>query len=221
MKILIIEDEKDIRTFLKSNLEDSGFSVDCAETGEGGTFLALSNDYDLILLDLNLPDKNGLEVCRSLRLAGKETPIIILTVETETDNKVKLLNAGVDDYLTKPFSVSELIARIKALLRRPKKISGGLLSFGDLILDSDKQTVKQKSKIIYLTRKEFGLLEYLLRNRGRIVSRGEIIEHVWDSEADIFSNTIETHVVNLRKKLNKDGKSSLIKTYSGRGYAIN
>jgi DNA-binding response OmpR family regulator len=220
MKVLIIEDEKDIGGFLKSNLENAGFNVDLAETGEGGSFLATTGAYDLVLLDLNLPDKHGFEVCKEIRLAGREMPIMILTVETEITNKVQLLNAGADDYLTKPFSISEVLARMHALLRRPRKLNGDILSFADLTLDSQKQSVKRNNKEIYLTRKEFMLLEYLLRNQGRVISRGEIIDHVWDSEADLFSNTIETHILNLRKKIDKDKRQALIKTFSGRGYTI-
>ena len=220
MKILSIEDDKEIRLHLKKHLENEGFAVDCAETAEGGIFLAETNEHDLILLDLNLPDKNGLEVCKSLRLSGIDIPIMIVSVNSETNDKIKLLNAGADDYLSKPFSVCELTARIKALLRRPKNMSQEIISFKDLILDTNKQIIKQNDKSIYLTRKEFSLLEYFLRNNGRVISRGELLEHVWDSETDIFSNTIETHILNLRRKLNKTSNKNLIKTYSGRGYAI-
>ncbi|MDA3803144.1 MAG: response regulator transcription factor [Patescibacteria group bacterium] len=220
MKILSIEDEKEISLFLKTNLEHIGFSVDIAETAEGGLFLASTNEHDLILLDLNLPDKNGIEVCKSLRLSGNKVPILILSVNEGVNDKISLLEAGADDYLTKPYSITELSARIKAITRRPQTIKSEILSYKDLYLDSNKQIIKKGENIIYLTRKEFILLSYLLRNKGRVISRGEILEHVWDKEADIFSNTIETHILNLRRKINKDDNESFIKTYSGRGYAI-
>lgn len=220
MKILSIEDEKEINTYLKTNLENNGINVDIAETAEGGLFLAQSNNYDLILLDLNLPDKNGIEVCKELRLKENNIPIMILSVNLDTKDKVSLLNSGADDYLTKPFKVTELVARIHALCRRPRIIKNEILSYNNLLLDINKQIVKIADKKVYLTRKEFSLLEYLLRNKGSVVSRAKILENVWDQEADIFSNTIETHILNLRKKISNYYNKSLIKTYSGRGYAI-
>lgn len=220
MKILIVEDEKDIGLFLKSSLESAGFNIEFTQSGERGSFLAKTNDYNLIILDLNIPDRNGFEICRDIRTEGKNVPIIILTVETEVGSKIQLLNAGADDYLTKPFSISELLARIKSLLRRPEKLNTNIISFKGFKLDNKKQLILKGEKEIYLTRKEFMLLEYLLLNRSRIVSRGELIEHVWDQEANIFSNTIETHILNLRKKLKEKNNKSIIKTYSGRGYGI-
>lgn len=220
MKILIVEDERDIGLFIKSSLEQVGFNVDYTESGERGSFLAKTNDYDLVILDLNIPDKGGYEICRDIRAEGKEMPIIILTVETEIGSKVQLLELGADDYLTKPFSVPELLARIKSLLRRPKKILNNKVAFDGFELNSQKQVVFKNKKEIYLTRKEFALLEYLVLNRGRIISRGELVDHVWDQEANIFSNTIETHILNLRKKIGKKNNKSIIKTYSGRGYGL-
>lgn len=220
MKILIIEDEKDIGNFLKSSLEVAGFVVDWEETGEKGLFAANTIDYDLIILDLNLPDTNGLDICKKVRKEEKNAPILILTVDSEITSKIELLNAGADDYLTKPFSISEVLARTRALLRRPKEIVRSSINSNDLILNEEKQSVLKKGKEIYLTRKEFMLLEYFVRNRGRVLSRGEIIEHVWDSDADIFSNTIETHILNLRKKLGKNSRYPIIRTCSGRGYVL-
>lgn len=220
MKILIIEDEKDIGQFLKVSLEKASFAVDLKNTAEDGLFLAATNNYDLIILDLNLPDMYGLELCQKIRMEKENVPILILTVNSEIASKVELLNAGADDYLTKPFSVSELVARIRALLRRPKKIISTFSATKDLFLNEAKQSVFKKGKEIYLTRKEFMLLEYFIRNKGRILSRGEIIEHVWDLDADIFSNTIETHILNLRKKLNTNTHNQIIRTCSGRGYIL-
>ncbi len=220
MKILIIEDEKDIGIFLKNNLQRSNFIVDLKENGENGLFAARTNPYDLIILDLNLPDDNGLNICKKLRLEQNQTPILILTVNSDIITKVELLNSGADDYLTKPFSVSELIARIRAILRRPKEIIKPTITTGDFFLKEENQSVVKKGKEIYLTRKEFMLLECFMRNRGRVLSRGEIIEHVWDSDADIFSNTIETHILNLRKKLGSNSRLPIIRTCSGRGYVM-
>lgn len=220
MKILIIEDEKDIGNFLKTSLEKGSFAVDWKENGEDGLFAAQTSAYDLIILDLNLPDGNGLNICQKLREAKIYLPILILTVNSEINTKVELLNSGADDYLTKPFSISELLARVRALLRRPQKIIETKNSSEDLILKEENQSIIKRGKEIYLTRKEFMLLEYFLRNRGRVLSRGEITEHVWDSSADIFSNTIETHILNIRKKLGNGKRQPFIRTCSGRGYVL-
>lgn len=220
MRILIIEDNKDILTFLKTSLETEGFVVDVAENGAKGESLALINEYNLIILDLNLPEKPGDEICKKLRNEEIFTPIIILSVEEDVESKVRLLNSGADDYMLKPFSFSELLARIKALIRRPQEFRKDILQFKNLILDLNKQTVTKNDEIIYLTRKEFSILELLMRNHGKIVSRASIMENAWDSEADIFSKAIETHILNLRKKINKDNPEKIIKTIPSRGYMI-
>jgi len=220
MKILIIEDEKDIATFIKSCLESADFVVEYTESGEHGSFQARVNNYDLIILDLNLPDRNGFEVCRDIRLDGIKIPILILTVESEIESKVQLLNAGADDYLTKPFSTTELIARINALLRRPINIREDNIIFDDFEFNKSKHSVVKGNNEIYLTRKEYILLDYLITKRGQIVSRGDLVDHVWDKEANLFSNTIETHILNLRKKISSKKNKSIIKTYPGRGYGI-
>ncbi len=215
-----MEDEKEILSFLKKSLEAEHFVVDAAKDGEKGSYLARTNDYDLIVLDNVMPKKNGLEVCKDIRRDGKSVPILILSVKTETTTKVDLLNAGADDYLTKPFSLDELLARIKALLRRPKQIENEILQIDDLILDSNKSTVRRGNQEIYLTRKEFILLQYLMKNQGIVLSRSMIMEHVWDMSADPFSNTIESHILSLRKKIDAKGKKKLIHTISGRGYKL-
>jgi DNA-binding response OmpR family regulator len=220
MRLLVVEDEKEILNFLKKSLEAEHFVVDAAKDGEKGSFLARTNDYDLIVLDNVMPKKSGLEVCKDIRQDGKSVPILILSVKTETTTKVDLLNAGADDYLTKPFSLDELLARIRALLRRPKQIENEILQINDLILDSNKSTVKRGNQEIYLTRKEFVLLKYLMKNQGIALSRGMIMEHVWDMSADPFSNTIESHILSLRKKIDAKGKKKLIHTISGRGYKL-
>ena len=220
MRILLVEDSKEIINFLKPSLEAELFAVDVAEDGEKGSFLGRTNDYDLIILDIILPKKGGLEVCREIREKGKTAPIIVLSVKTETVTKIELLNAGADDYLIKPFSLEELLARIRALLRRPKQIEGDILELDDLTLDTKRCTVKRGKREAHLTRKEFMLLEYLLRNKGIVLSRGMIMEHVWDMNVDPFSNTIESHILSLRHKIDFSGKKKLIHTVSGRGYKL-
>jgi DNA-binding response OmpR family regulator len=220
MKLLLIEDEVGIINFLKAGLESEYFIVDVAEDGEQGSYLARTNDYDLIILDNMLPKKNGLEVCLEVRSSGKETPIIILSAQAEMSKKVELLNAGVDDYLTKPFSLEELIARIRALTRRPKNLSSDTLQVDDLLMDTKQHTVTRSGQPIYLTKKEFMLLELLLRRKDNVVSRAAIIEHVWDMNADPFSNTLESHILNLRKKISGKNKKLLIQTIPGVGYKV-
>lgn len=220
MHILLVEDDKEISDFLRVSLEAECFAVDVAFDGETGSYLARTNNYDLIILDNVLPKKEGRKACKEIRDAGKTTPIIMLSVKSETVTKVDLLNAGADDYMTKPFSLEELLARIRALLRRPKEIENEILSLGDLVIDVKKHSVKRGGKEIYLTRKEFVLLSYLLKNAGSAMSRGMIMEHVWDMKADPFSNTIESHILSLRKKIDAKSKRKLIKTVPGIGYKI-
>lgn len=220
MKILIIEDEKDLADSLKDSLESECFAVDVAEDGQKGMMLGCTNNYDLIILDNMLPKRSGADVCRNIRVAKKQTPIIMLSVVSETDKKVELLNLGADDYLTKPFSFKELLARIKALLRRPKAIENCIIRIGDLTIDVAANKVMVGKKEVYLTRKEFMLLEYLMKNKGVVVSRGMLLEHVWDINADPFSNTIESHILNLRKKIKYKGNRDIIQTIPGRGYKI-
>jgi DNA-binding response OmpR family regulator len=220
MRILLVEDEKDIIKFLKLSLESECFVVDVAEDGEKGSYLARTNDYDLIILDNILPKKQGLEVCKEIREEGKNSLILMLSVKSDVATKVDLLNAGADDYLTKPFSLEELLARMRALVRRPKQIESEILQIDNLILDTKRHLVKRKDKEIYLTRKSFMLLEYLMRNQGLVLSRGMIMEHVWDMNADPFSNTIESHILSLRKKIDFGKNKKLIHTVPGRGYKI-
>ncbi|MBP6949237.1 MAG: response regulator transcription factor [Candidatus Pacebacteria bacterium] len=220
MRILIVEDEEGIAAFLKAGLESEYFAVDVAEDGEQGSYLARTNDYDIIVLDNMLPKKTGSEVCEEIRKDGKNTPIIMLSAVSELGVKVELLNKGADDYLTKPFSLEELIARIRALLRRPKAVSSEILQIDDLIMDTKRHVTKRGDKEIYLTRKEFMLLELLMKKGGSVVSRGAIMEHVWDMNVDPFSNTIESHILNIRKKISVKGKSELISTLPGIGYKI-
>lgn len=219
MRILVVEDDLDIQESLAKSFKAACFAVDTASDGEKGSYLARINDYDLIVLDYMLPKKTGLDICRELRTIGKSVPIIILSVRSHTEDKVTLLEAGVDDYLTKPFSQHELLARVRALLRRPAMTYIETITIGDITIDSKRQTVRCNDQVIYLTRKEFGLLEYLARNQGYVLSRGMIMEHVWDQDSDPFSNTIEAHIGNLRKKLGHMGHR-IIHTIPGRGYKL-
>lgn len=219
MKILVVEDEYGIRKALEHALEAELFTVDLAKDGKEGAYMGRVNPYDLIVLDINLPEKDGLDICRELRDEGKTTPILIVSVRSEVTKKIDLLNAGADDYLTKPFSMQELLARVKALLRRPQQIKSDVVMIDDLVLDSKKHFVKRGSREIHLTRKEFMLLEYLIKNQGTVLSRGMIMEHVWDMSVDPFSNTIESHITSLRRKIDTDERK-LIHTISGRGYTM-
>ncbi len=220
MKILLVEDDESIASVIKAGLQTELFAVDVADNGEEGSLLARTNDYDLVILDVTLPRKSGSDVLADIRNKGKTAPILVLSVESETDLKVKMLDGGADDYLNKPFSFKELMARIRALLRRPKRIEAEVLAVDDLKLNTKTHVVTRDGKDIRLTRKEFMLLELLMHNHGDVVSRGMIDEHVWDNEADPFSKTIESHILSLRRKINENGKKKLIETLSGRGYKI-
>jgi DNA-binding response OmpR family regulator len=220
MRILVIEDDKDIGEFLEASLKSELYSVDLATDGEAGSFMGRTNEYDLIILDYGLPKKDGKEVCKDIRDAGKSVPIIMLTVQSELPDKIEMLNLGADDYMTKPFAFDELLARARAVMRRPTQVQSDVLQMDDLKVDTIKYRVYRGDKEVVLTRKEFQLLEFLLRNRENVVSRGMIMEHVWDKHGDIFSNTIETHILNLRKKIEDEGKRRLIHTVPGRGYRV-
>jgi DNA-binding response OmpR family regulator len=219
MRILVIEDDTDTQEFLQERLKERGFAVDIAATGTRGIFLAKTNEYDLILLDYGLPEKNGFLVCEEIRQT-RSVPIIMISVSDTTNYKIRALSIGADDYVTKPFYFEELYARIQAILRRPVTIQSSVFSIDDLILDTARQSVTREGKPINLTRKEFAMLEFLLKNNGVVVTRGMLMEHIWDTELDPFSNTIETHILNLRKKIERPKKTKLIHSVSGRGYKI-
>lgn len=218
MRLLLIEDEPDIINFLKPCLEEESFLVDVSDTGETGSYLARTNDYDIVILDNMLPKKDGKKVCEEIRNSGKTMPILMLSVINEVEKKADLLNTGADDYLTKPFSLQELVARLRALLRRPHQTQETRLCIGDIILDSRQHIVTKSNKEIYLTKKEFILLEYLMKNQDTALSRAMIMEHVWDINADPFSNTIESHILSLRRKI--DPTDRHIRTISGVGYKM-
>lgn len=216
MRILIVEDEHRIATSIKKGLEQESYAVDLAFDGEEGYDLALSEEYDVIILDVMLPKMNGLEVCKKLREENVQTPILILTAKDQIEDKVNGLNCGSDDYLVKPFSFVELLARIKALTRRPKNMLKNILKFKGLTLDTVKFEVKNDGKNINLSKTEFALLEYLMRNKDKIVSKQKIIDHVWDYDSNVLPNTVEAYIRYLRKKIDKN----LIKTVRGFGYKI-
>lgn len=219
MPILLIEDDTNLASSLSLALTSNNFSVATATDGKIGYQLALANHYDLIILDCNLPSLSGQEIIKKLRGAGRTTPILVLTVLGEINNKVYLLNLGADDYLTKPFAVSELLARIKSLLRRPFNLAENVLKIGNLELDKIKLIVTKNKVRLNLSSKEFSLLEYLMSNPGRFLSRQEIMDKVWDENGDPFSNTIEVHIMHLRRKI-ETKKEQLIFTFTNRGYKI-
>lgn len=221
MRILVIEDDLKLQSFIRQTLEDELYAVDAFSEGEPGIYAAKTSEFDLIILDLMLPDMSGHDVCTAIREHGSRTPILVLSARTDTDSKIQLLNGGADDYLTKPFSVSELTARIRALLRRPQQLKEDILTIGEITLDNTRNIVTKDSEEIKLSRKEFMLLRYLMQNAGTVLTRSMMLEHVWDMSVDIFSNTIEAHILSLRKKLgDTDKKNQLIQTVPGRGYKI-
>lgn len=222
MKILIIEDEHKIAAAIKKGLEQENFAVDTSYNGTDGYDLASSEDYDLIVLDLMLPGMDGMEICKKLRQENNHTPIIMLTARGDLDDKVKGLNNGADDYLAKPFSFEELLARIRALIRRPHNVQNSTLSCGDLVIDTVGILVKRKNKEINLTKKEFALLEYLLRNKNKTVTKDQILNHVWSYDADVLPNTVEQYIRYLRAKIDEPFKNDAeyIHTVRGFGYQI-
>lgn len=216
MRVLIVEDEHKIASSIKQGLEQENYAADVAYSGTDGYDLATTEDYDLIILDLMLPEMNGLEICQKLRTAKIHTPILMLTAKSQTRDKVEGLDSGADDYLTKPFSFEELLARVRALIRRPKQTNGTVLKAGNLSLNPSNFEVKSGDKLINLSAKEFGLLEYLMRHPNQILTKDNIINHVWNYEADILPNTVEVYIGYLRKKLG----NKIIKTVRGFGYKL-
>jgi two-component system, OmpR family, copper resistance phosphate regulon response regulator CusR len=220
MKILLVEDEPKVAAFLKQGLEEQNYEVDVAYDGQMGARLGINNHYDIMILDLILPYMNGLELCKTIREAGKQSPILMLTALGATNDKVAGFDAGADDYLVKPFEFAELLARIKALTKRGTGISqtSNTIKVADLVLDLNKKCAIRGNKNIDLTAKEFGLLEYLMRNKGRVVSRASIAEKVWDINFDTGTNVVDVYVNILRKKIDKDFENKLIHTRIGMGY---
>ena len=220
MRILIVEDEKKVAGFIKKGLEEETYAVDVAYDGEEGFHLADMNQYDLIILDLMLPKMDGLEVLTRLRDKKVSTPILLLTAKDAVDDKVTGLNKGADDYLTKPFAFSELLARIRSLLRRGQVETQTELKVGDLCLDMVSHKVSRNGEEIELTGKEYSLLEYFMRNEGKVLTRTMIAEHVWDYNFDTFTNVIDVYVNHLRKKIDKKYPAKLLHTLRGVGYVM-
>ena len=222
MRILVVEDEHKIASSIKKGLEQESYAVDLAYDGEQGYDFASTEEYDIIILDLLLPGIDGLTVCKKLREEKIHTPILMLTAKGELNDKVEGLNSGADDYLVKPFAFEELLARVRALIRRPKESLNTILTYEDLSLDPQKFEVKRKTTSIRLSKKEFALLEYLLRHKDSIVTKEQIIGHVWNYDADILPNTVEVYIGYLRNKIGKPFKKNqnLIHTIRGFGYKL-
>ncbi|WP_139923405.1 response regulator transcription factor [Hymenobacter sp. DG01] len=222
MKILLVEDEPKVASFLHQGLTEQHYTVDLAADGLLGLRLAQAGGYDLLILDTLLPGLSGLEVCRQVRAQDTSVPILMLTALGETDDKIRGLDAGADDYLVKPFAFQELLARIRALARRRHEspAAEAVLRLADLTLDPVRKVVQRAGQVIQLTAREFALLEYLLRNQNRVVSRVDILEHVWETSFDTGSNVIDVYINFLRKKLDKDFTPKLIHTLVGMGYVM-
>lgn len=219
MKILVVEDEPKLNKGLVQGLQQRGYAVDFALDGEQGEALAKVNGYDLVILDIMMPKRDGLTVCKHLREAGKTMPILFLTAKDAVEQRVEGLDIGADDYLVKPFSFDELAARVRTLLRRPVQSVQDTLELDELKLDTRAQRLTIKNKEINLTLREYGLLEYLLRNKGKVVTHQDILDHVWDRFFDSFSNVVTVHLKNLRKKL-PDAYAKRLKTIWGKGYRL-
>lgn len=220
MRILLIEDESKVASYIKRGLEEENYTVDIAPEGERGAFLAEVNKYDLIILDLMLPYKDGLTICKELRDKKITVPILMLSAKDAIKDKVKGLDVGADDYLSKPFAFDELLARIRSLLRRERADVATTLKIADLELNLLTHEVKRAEKNIILTAKEFALLEYLMLNVNHVVTRTMISEHVWNEDFDSFTNVIDVYINYLRDKVDKDFKNKLIHTIRGKGYIL-
>ncbi|MDO4902540.1 MAG: response regulator transcription factor [bacterium] len=220
MKLLIVEDDRAIREALKEGLEDEKYAVDVAEDGQEGYLTAQASDYDAIIMDVMMPEMDGFEVVKKLREDGNSTPILMLTAKSEVEDTVAGLDFGADDYLAKPFNFEVLLARIRALLRRPKDKIDEVLRVADLSLDPATKAVERAGSPIKLTAKEYTVLEFLMRNAGTVRSKDDIIAHCWDFDSDILPNNVEIFVMFLRRKIDKPFDKKLIHTVSGFGYKI-
>jgi heavy metal response regulator len=220
MRILVIEDEKKVADFISNGLAEEGYAVDVAHDGDQGYFLATTNEYDAILLDIMLPKMDGITLCTKLRSEDNHTPILMLTAKDAIKDKVRGLDAGADDYLTKPFAFEELLARIRSLLRKKSLQQKTLFQVDNLVLDTITHTVSRGEREIPLSVKEYALLEYLMRNTGSVVTRTMIAEHVWDINFDTFTNVIDVYISYLRNKIDRGHETKLIHTVRGRGYVL-
>ncbi len=220
MRVLLIEDDRKVASFIRRGLEEEGYAVDMAPDGETGLAMGLDRLHDAIILDVMLPKKPGFQVLRELRQAKVATPVLLLTARDAVEDKVQGLDAGADDYLTKPFAFAELLARLRALLRRGSEARAPILQAADLVLDPATRTVRRGGKPIALTNREFALLEYFLRNPGRVLTRTMIAEHVWDYSFDSATNVIDVYVNYLRKKIDANREPKLLHTVRGVGYVL-
>jgi len=220
MKILVIEDDPTVGQFVKRGLEEQRWTVDLVENGNEGESLALTGDYDLIVLDMRLPGKSGIEVLHDLRARNFQRPVLVLTAQDAVDAKVQTLRAGADDYVTKPFAFEELLARVEALARRPAAMAAPLMQIADLTLDVDTREVHRGKTLIELTPKEYTVLEYLMRHQGRVMSRTLITEYAWGYHFDPGTNIVDVVINHLRKKIDADHEKKLISTVRGVGYVV-
>ncbi len=220
MRILLVEDEPDAARMLAKGLREQTYAVDVAGDGEAGGYQASVNDYDLIILDCMLPRKDGFAVCREIRAAPSSVPILMLTARDAVQDRINGLDTGADDYLTKPFDFHELLARVRALLRRGQALLPEIIRVADLVIDTRAQIVKRNGRRIEMTAKEYALIEYLARRVGEVVGRADIAEHVWDESFDPFSNLIEVYVQRLRLKVDEGHTLKLIRTRRGAGYVL-
>jgi DNA-binding response OmpR family regulator len=220
MRLLVVEDSEKLRRTIRLALRKAGFVVDASGDGEEGLWLARENDYDAIVLDLMLPGVDGLGVLHRLRSSGGRAPVLILTVKSGVDDRVRGLRAGADDYLTKPFALDELLARVEALVRRKYEQRDPVLRLADLRVDTAARSVRRGSELVELTAREYRLLEFLARRAGEVVSRADIEQHLYGEETEVFSNTIESTISTLRRKLDRPGCVPLIQTRRGMGYVL-
>lgn len=220
MKILVIEDDPTVGQFVKRGLEEQRWTVDLAENGNDGEALATAGGYDLVILDMRLPGKSGMEVLHDLRARNFQRPVLVLTAQDAVDAKVQTLRAGADDYVTKPFAFEELLARVEALARRPRAMASPVMQVADLTLDVDTREVRRGDTLIELTPKEYTVLEYLMRHHGRVMSRTLITEYAWGYHFDPGTNIVDVVINHLRKKIDADHEKKLISTVRGVGYVV-
>jgi DNA-binding response OmpR family regulator len=220
MRLLLVEDEARVARFIARGLREQAYAVDLAADGEDALYQAAVNTYDAIILDVMIPKKDGFAVCRELRAAGSRVPVLMLTARDAVEDRIGGLDTGADDYLTKPFEFGELLARLRALLRRGGELIPTVIHIADLVIDTRGQQARRAGRNVNLTTKEYALLEYLARNAGRVVGREEIAEHVWDETFDPFSNLIEVYINRLRRKVDEPFERPLIHTRRGAGYVL-
>jgi len=220
MRILLVEDDQRIARFVAKGLREQAYAVDVVGDGDEAGYKLSINDYDAVILDVMIPGRDGFQVCRDLRSAGIAVPVIMLTARDTVQDRVTGLDSGADDYLIKPFAVTELLARLRALLRRGRVVRPATITIANLVLDTGAQRATRGGRALALTTKEYALLEYLAREAGRVVSRAEIAEHVWDENFDPLTNLIDVHINRLRRKVDNDFSSKLIHTRRGAGYML-